>query len=147
MHIEGSSISCGVRRLVISDKENPSNDELVELIKSNKNGCAIVMTGIPSRRKDVIRLLLDNDFEQVKNPSRSEYTIPKDDSIVHGIAEIASLIMYHDHEPDDNSTKAERFVNDTVNANLTDMASLVMHHGNEIIGNLSFFIYYMNNKN
>lgn len=110
MRIDTTSISCGVRRLFIDDNEKPSKEQLSGLIKDNKNQCAIVMTGIPARRRDVIKTLLDNGFQRVDNPTDI-----------------------------DDSVKSEMFIGATVNADLTDMAALIMHHGNDFIDNLNFF--------
>lgn len=147
MHIEGSSISCGVRRLVIKSDEQPTKEAISTLIANNKNTCAIVMTNVPTRCRDIITLLLDNGFEQVKNPARIEHKLDKDGTVKPAFAEIASLLMHHGSQVADDvddAANAEQFVNDTISTGLTNMALLVMHHGNELIGNLSFFIRYMN---
>jgi hypothetical protein len=105
------------------------------------------MTNIPTRRRDIITMLLDNQFEQVKNPAHPEHKIDEDKSVKTKFTDIASLMMHHGAQyfnDVDDAALAEQFVGDTVKHNLNDMALQMMHHGNEIIGNLSFFIRYMN---
>lgn len=138
-HVQGSSISCGVRRLVL-DKEVPSKNDLEKLIKQNH--CAFIMTSVPVSRHDAIALLLDSGFEQVKNPGN----IKADNSVNPDFTEMAASVMYHDHEaPEgediDKATIFERFVKDTVNTDLNNMAASILHHGNEIIGKSNFFVY------
>jgi hypothetical protein len=146
MRIEGSSISCGVRRLVIDKNEKPTKEQLSTLIKNN-HSCAVVVAGVPSRRRGVIALLLDSGFEQIKNPNKVEQSIdtPNDDSINPAFADMVSLIMRHGNELQDidDSVRFEQFVENTITNDLANMATLVLHHGNELIGNLSFFIRYM----
>lgn len=142
MHIEGSGISCGVRRLVISNNDQPTKEQLVELIKTNKNNCAIVMTGVPTRRKDVMMLLLDNGFERIKTPV--EY--PPDLSVKPSFSAFATIIMHHDHDFDgDDDNSFEKFVETTVSDKLGEMATSIMHHGG-YVGNVSFFIRHMAGK-
>ncbi len=149
MNIEGSSISCGVRRLTIGNKDQPTKEQLNKLLETNKS-CAMIVAAVPTRRRDVITLLLDNKFEQVKNPNvaekqREEY---RDKSLNNGFDDMAFLIMHHDHEQEliDDTVLLEQFTDSTVDNKLGDLASLVMHHGNELIGNLSLFIHYTNSK-
>lgn len=141
MNIEYTSVSCGVHRIFISNNEKPTQKQLSELIQANKNYCAIVVAAIPTKRQDVISLLLANDFVIVKNPDK-KYEI--DHSVNNGFADMANLIMHHDHEQDmiDDAVRFEQFTSSTTN--IDDLANLVMHHGNELIGSIIFLIRYMN---
>lgn len=143
MRVEGTSISCGVNRLIITNDEKPSKQQLSTLISENKNRFAILVTAVPARRKDVTTLLLEHDFERVKNPAQvqQDNTWIFAESVKSDFADIGSLLMYHDGL--DDSVRYSQFVGATINANLTDMAAIIMHHGNEFVGNLDLFIRYM----
>ena len=143
MNIEGSNISCGVRRLTIGANEKPSKEELSKLIDQYKRSCAILMTGVPNRRRDVIGFLLSNDFEQIKNPIQSKQFVLDNASINPAFIDMAALIMDRETPGIDAASMFEEFVEKTVNTDLTNMAGLILHHCNELIGNLSFFIRYM----
>lgn len=148
MRIEGSSISCGVRRLVIDKNDKPTKDDVAKLISANKSSCAIVMAGVPSKDKEIILSLLDNGFERVRK------TVERVDepSIFKKFADMAFSILHHDHEPgtvedldegEDDATRFEQYVGSTVSSKLKDFASLVIHHGDAPRGNNKFFIRYM----
>ncbi len=143
MHIEGSSISCGVRRLIIGKDEKVSKEKLVELIKGNSGQCAMVVAGVPTRCKDVTTLLLDNKFEPVKDPHKKVKVKPVDISICSDFHELAASLMYHESDEPDDLVLSEQFVEATINADIADMATLIMHHGNELTGKLDFFVYFM----
>lgn len=136
MHIEVSSISCGARRLVIDKKDTADKEQLLKLLKNNKNNCAIIVTGVLSQRRDMIGLLADNDFKLVGS-------IDTDDtSVMPDFAKMAALIMPNYFRVIDPAIIFEQFVENTVNNDFANMASLMLHHGNEIIGNLNFYVYY-----
>jgi hypothetical protein len=143
MRIEGSSISCGVRLLVIDKNERPSKEEVAKLVSANRGSCAIMMTGVPAKHKNVIKALLDNHFERIK---KTEYIA--NSSIKDDFADIAFLVMYHGHEYDfddveDDVARFDKFVGSTISDDLIDFASLVIHHGDVPPGAIKFFIRYM----
>jgi len=132
--IEGSSVSCGINRLILGD--DPSKDKIAELVGQYKNHCAILVTSVPNRRKDIMMMLKENNFEPVKKPLE----IIPDKSVITEFAEIAFLLQHHDNEFDEAGL--EKYVKDTVSEKLTDMAASILHHG-DYVENVKLFIRYM----
>ena len=142
MQIEGSGISCGVHRLNLPNNETPSREEFSKMVKKHK-GCAMIVAGIPTRRREIISMLLENNFEPVKS-NRTEKII--DDSVKADYTDLAFMLRHHGNEmvAVDDAVKIVQFAEKTVDASLVDMALLVMNHGNELTGSLSFFVRYVN---
>lgn len=143
MRIEGSGISCGVRRLIVDNGDQPTKDELDQLLKVN-HSCAMVVTGVPTRRKDVISLLLGSGFERMKPP----YKRSPDASVTPVYDEFAFLLQHQEHKFNgyyggtDDDNLFESFVENTVSNDMGEFATSMMHHGN-FIGNVGFFVRYM----
>ena len=72
MRITTTGISCGIRRLIIGPTEKPKQDKLAALL--DKTFCAIMMTSVPTKRKDLIELLIANGFKQVEKPIAANRT-------------------------------------------------------------------------
>lgn len=143
MRIEPSSISCGVRRLVIEAKDEASKEKLNELIKNNRNGCAMVVTGIPTRRRDLKELLLSSGFEKMKQPlaRTPDPTLqPKYDDLAFMIRNHGEE-LYQDDKDEQDDLNFEQFVETTVEKRLNDFAMTVLHHG-EYTGGLNFYVWY-----
>lgn len=145
MRIEPSSISCGIRRLVVEPKDEASKDALNGLINSNRNGCAMIVTGIPTKRNDFKELLLASGFEKMKQP------LPRvpDPTLEAKFDDFAFMIrnhgeeLYQDDKDEADDANFEQFVATTVEKPLFDFATTVLHHG-EYIGGLNFYVFYTN---
>lgn len=139
MHVEGSSISCGVRRLVIAKDETPTSEKLASKLSEVKDSCAILITTVPRKRKDIKALLIKHGFEQVKEAIERA----PDPSVVDKFAKLATLVMHHDHDIDDEDVNGfEQYAENTVQNSMVDFTVSMMHHGN-FVGSNGFFIRYM----
>lgn len=143
MHIEGSSISCGVRRLVIDKADDASKEKLDQLLAAN-HSCAMIVTSIPTKRKDLKKILVESGFERMKQPAPR---VP-DASIKSRFDDMAFMLrnhgeeIYQDDKNEQNESNFEQYVERTISQRLIDFASSILHHG-ELTGNLNFFVRYM----
>lgn len=144
MHIDGSSISCGVKRLSLNNKEAISKQNILTTIDAYRNSCAMMFTTVPARNKAMIASLEDSGFFQVKNPNAIQFSNLIDESVNSNFLDMFSMICNHGNENYiDGATMFDDFINGTINNKLTKMAAMTMQHGNELIGDLNFYVCYM----